>query len=854
VARPDASAARPGGLHPPAPPGRLTLRARVRHALVDAGLWNDRPRGQRRRARAAQPRPGRLVPRLRPAYVRRHRIEDASWGMRAAALLLAGVSAGMGLVLLAATLIPAAIDNAVAAVDVELQLPEQVGLPELDQRSVIYAGDGSLLAVLDREVSRSVVSLDRVPPHVQHAVITAEDRKFFEHEGYDVEGIGRALVANAKARGIAQGGSTITQQLAKTAVGNQRTFDRKVAELAYAVALENRFPKEVLLERYLNLVYFGSRAYGIAAAAEEFFAVSTEQLTVEQAALLAGLIRSPNTVDPRTKPDLALARRNQILAAMAAEGYISPADVPALQATPLGVVPPSDYQPTQPHVVDSVEREFLANAAFGATPEERLDLLYSGGLEIHTTLDPRLQAAAHEVIATHFPTQEGPTAAIAAVEPVSGRILAVQGGLDYAQEQYDLATQGRRQPGSAFKPFVYAEALRQGFPISMRLNGNDKACYDTIPGWNCDPRDPKADGVRNYGFASYGTVDMRTGLTKSINTATAQLMVTIGADDVTALIGQMGVDMLGANPNPEQPSEVFRNEGIALGGLTNGVTTLEMASAYSTFANNGVHVRPYLIERVTDRVGNTVYTAQLVAGQVLEASVNAAMVSVMQDVVRRGTGTRARLPAWEVAGKTGTTTDNADAWFVGYTPVMSTAVWMGHPDEQVSMRGVTGGSLPATMWREFMTLALEGRDPVPFPDVDFSRKRLATGERVEVPDVRDLQAGEALRLLGDRKLVGEVRLVASRQPDGTVVWQSPRAERTARAGDTVYIGVSSDRAPVEKATSDSSSSSRRARSTPTSAPQTAPAEASPADEPEEEAAEPAEGGTDSETDTGADDE
>ncbi|MDQ3973023.1 MAG: PBP1A family penicillin-binding protein, partial [Actinomycetota bacterium] len=669
--------------------------------------------------------------------------------------------------------------------------PEEAALPALGERSVVHAADGTVLAILHDEVDRRIVPLGAIPPWVQDAVIAAEDRKFWEHAGYDVEAIGRAFVANARARDITQGGSTITQQLAKSLVGDEQTVERKISELVYAVALEKRFTKQELLERYLNLVYFGNGAYGIAAAAEQYFGKDPGALYYEEAALLAAMIRSPNTTDPRRFPDAALERRNAVLRSMADAGSLTRAQADFLVTLPVTVIAPPERAQVQPHFVEAVKASFLQNPAFGVDYQQRYELLFSGGLRIHTTLNPRLQQIAKEVISARLNDTDGPTGAVAAVDPRDGRVLAVESGLPFAVEQYNLATQGRRQPGSAFKPFVYAAALQVGFPAKTRLDGNSPKVFRY-------PGAPQPWEVNNYGGADYGRVDMRRGLVKSINTAAAQLMLMVGEQPVEDLAARMGIDIQRALSPQDGPA-------IALGGLGHGVTPLEMASAYGTFANGGRHVQPYLIDRVVDRAGQVLFQAQPQPQQVLDPAVNATMVDFMRGVVREGTGTGARLPSWDTAGKTGTTQRNTDAWFVGYTPVMSTAVWMGHPDAQVSMPGRTGGSLPAAMWRDFMTRALEGVTPTPFPAVQAGMAQVQVGASVRVPDVRRMTEAQALQALGAARLAGQVRAVAANSPAGTVVWQSPRAGASATVGDPVYLGLSTGRS----AGGGSSSSRRR---------------------------------------------
>ncbi|MGH3665300.1 MAG: transglycosylase domain-containing protein, partial [Egibacteraceae bacterium] len=661
--------------------------------------------------------------------------------------------------------------------------------------SVMYAADGSRLAVIDREVSRKVVPLKRIPKHVRNAVITAEDRKFWRHPGYDVEGIARAAVANVQARGVAEGGSTITQQLAKSEVGTEQTLERKMTELLYAVALENQFTKDELLERYLNQVYFGARAYGVEAAAEEFFRTRANRLTVDQGALLAAMIRSPNSADPRDRPRLAKQRRNAVLAAMAEQGYVKPGRLRKWQRRPLGVKESPSRKRKQPFVVDAVTRELLGNETFGKTLRARERALYYGGLRIHTTLDPQMQEAARDAILSYLPGG-APTGAIASVVPQTGEVKAIASGLDYADLEYDLPTQGRRQPGSAFKPFVYAQALQSGFPLEMSLSGSSPAYFEDVPDWSRDCPSAESCGVENYGGSSYGTLDMPEALQNSVNTAAAQLMLVVGPKNVVQLADRMGVNMVAANENLADEGKPLHNPSLVLGGFTRGTTPLEMASAFGVFANEGKRVQPHLIQRVTDSDGQVLYKAPKRSEEVLDPVVNGAMVEMMRAVVTSGTGTGAQLPSWEVAGKTGTTTDSKDAWFVGYTPVLSTAVWMGHPTAGVEMYGMTGGSTPASIWRSYMGTVLEGRDPVSFPDVDLSElDDLDGGKDVTVPDVVGDPESEALTRLGSRKLVGQISQDYSSAPAGTVIWTSPSAGETASPGDTVYVGVSIGPAP-----------------------------------------------------------
>ena len=699
----------------------------------------------------------------------------AAWTGRFAGLAAATVAGLLALSLLAQAVAAAAFHNVTQAASFHLELPPISEFGALAERSVVYSSEGVPIAVLHDAVNREETTLEALPDHVWQAVLTAEDRKFFEHSGYDIEGIGRAALTNLQARGIAQGGSTITQQLAKVAVGSDLSYERKIEELLYAMALEQRYSKEELLERYLNEVYFGAGAYGIAAAAEEFFATTADRLRIEQAALLAGLIRSPSRLDPRRDPGAAEIRRNSILAGMEREGYLDAASAEVLRSLPLGVVPRRAEVVREPYIVEAVKQEFFRNPAFGETRADRIERLFSGGLSVYTSIDPNLQRIAETLVRAHFPGRDGVTASIASVDPRDGRVLAAAFGRDFDAEQFNLALQGRRQPGSAFKPFVMAAALEQGFPLGLTLEGRSgtefRAEYLTEP-W----------AVSNFGNASYERLAMEPALARSVNTAFAQLMMMVGPEHVLDLTDRLGIDRraYGGQANPS----------IALGGLDIGATPMEMASAYGTFANAGVRTTPHVITHVVDDRGEVIYEADGNPTQAVAPEVNAAMVEALKGAVRSGTGTAAQLSGWEVGGKTGTTQENRDVWFVGFTPVMSTAVWIGNPDVREDLHGMSSSRTAAPLWREYMLQALARVDPVPYPDADVDYTVVRTGEQVDVPDVRRLHEIEAVSAIVAARLVPEIRPTPSGAPRGTVVWQSPNAGQSASVGDVVYVGVS----------------------------------------------------------------
>jgi penicillin-binding protein 1A len=653
----------------------------VKGMLASAAVEHRARRTAKRTAYAARPA-GRVL-------------ADAAGGL---AKRLPGLGVAAVVVALVVTQLPRpALDLAAHFVEGDVKAK---GFEPLAQRSTVVAANGETIATLHGKFDRQVVPYNRIPKDLVHLVLAAEDKDFWDHHGYDLAGMSRALMADIRAGGVVQGGSTITQQLAKqNFVGDQQSFVRKGKELVYAVALEDEYPKRDLLERYLNQVYFGAGAYGVSAAAQEFFGVPVERLTVAQGALLAGLIHSPSALDPRAHPDAAKARRDEVLRAAARAGLVDKAKVADALRQPLGVQPPPKPLPDSP-LVETIKRAFLGNDAFGATRAERVDKLFRGGLTIQTTLDPNLQRAAENIVRTRFPDPNGPTGAVASIDPRSGAIRALFGGTD---QRFDLAAQGRRQPGSSFKPFTAVAALENGIPPTVQLPGTGPVTLDY--------GGPEKWTVDNYeGESMGGSIDMREALVHSVNTAFATLAVQVGTGKIVDVVKRFGFDV---ERDLGPPSA--RGPAVALGGLARGVSPLEMASAYGTFATGGVHHEPFLIARVLDSDGHEIYAHKDAATTAISPEIAGQVVSMLQDVVRRGTGTAARLPGWEPFGKTGTTQDSADAWFVGGVPSLATAVWAGHAVGRVPMPRATGGTVVAPLWRDFMTTALAGVAPEPFP-------------------------------------------------------------------------------------------------------------------------------------------
>jgi penicillin-binding protein 1A len=564
----------------------------------------------------------------------------------------------------------------------------------LPQPTKILAADGSELTELGAE-RREPVRLVDLPPQVPKAVLAAEDANFYHHGGFDPTGVIRAMVRSAQ--GKTQGGSTITQQLAKiNYTGSQRTLFRKLRELEYAVRLEKKYTKDQLLERYLNQVYFGDGAYGIAAASQAFFGIPPEQLTPAQAAMLAGKIESPEGLDPRRNPAAVQARRDQVLRNMHKHGWLPQADLARALAQPLDVVaegPAADTtQLKAPHFVEYVKREAMGLDAMGGDADSRTQSLLNGGYTIETTLDPKMYDAAVNTVRTTLGGPDDPATAMVSVQPGDGAIRMLFGGLTF-DRKFDIASQGRRQPGSSFKPYVYLAAIRQGVSPRSQLPADSP---QTIPYRG------GSYTVNNYEGEGHGQSDLDNALAHSINVVYSRLAVDIGLDNVVQTAEAAGI--------PHDLDVDRNNPAIALGGLTHGVSPLQQAAAYATFAAKGLYAQPYSITRIKDRSGRVVYTHSPKTKQAFNDKEVGVLNNALMGVVDHGTGTAAASIGRPAAGKTGTTENYGDAWFVGFVPQLATAVWVGDPNGNVPMTHVhgirvAGGTFPAQMWAGYMRYA-----------------------------------------------------------------------------------------------------------------------------------------------------
>jgi penicillin-binding protein 1A len=657
-------------------------------------------------------------------------------------------------------------------------------IPRFPERSTIYASDGKTeLATLYLD-NREIVSLKDMSPIASKSVLAVEDAQFYEHGPLDWTSLLRALVTNAATGEVVQGGSTITQQLVKNAITGDtaQTFQRKFQELALAIRVEQRYTKDQILALYLNDVYFANGVYGIGTAADFYFHEPASRLKLAQAAMLAGLVRSPNYYDPLAHPVKARVRRNFVLDRLAELGWVPQERIDKAKSSPLGLSPDAGNlklsQP--PFFVHYITDQIIANVdgeydAFGKTEKARRRRLYEGGLKIYTTLDPDWQAAAQSV--ANEPYRESvanpnyaqtPDTAIVSVDNTTGAIRTMLSGRNYQKDQLNLAD-ARRQPGSSFKPFTLVAAFRDGIPPGSvfstksplylpQWTGNDCSCVSN------------AEGAGDAGYESLW------GATKdSINVVFAQLILEVGPDKVVRAAHDMGIE-----------SELPAVPSLTLG--TADVTPIEMASAYQTLANDGKHCEPYTVTKVVDADG-VLYRHKPVCKQVVAPEIAHLVTAMLQGVVSGGTGTAAALGSWPVAGKTGTTQDYTNAWFVGYTRQVSTAVWVGFPGTPDSLSlyfggSVFGGTLAAPIWHDYMLRVMAGMPAESFPAPPAPQSGA-------VPDVVGQRSEHAQNELAKANFTPLVEVVDSAVPKGTVVAQTPAGGTSLELGGLVTIQVSS---------------------------------------------------------------
>jgi membrane peptidoglycan carboxypeptidase len=697
-------------------------------------------------------------------------------------LMIAGAA-----VLFGASISPAATVAAgiVRTVDRDmLDYPPVPGdLQELAERSVILDGAGNRLAIV-RDENRLVVELDEVPELVRQAVVATEDRDFYEHGGVNWRSVVRAAVGNLQAGEITSGASTITQQLVKQVVldDDSQTLDRKMQEAVYAIQLEKQMSKDAILEHYLNTAYFGNGVYGIGTAADYYWGKQVSQLTLGEGALLAGMLRAPERNNPVDRPDNAIARRRIVLSQMVDGGYIGDGEAQRLADLPLDLRVRQRSDDSRDFVVSYVLEELKANPALGPDPDRRFQYLSTGGLTIRTTINPQLQQVARRAILEHLEPGDDALAALTAVDPRSGAILAIgfgprefgtgPGQVDVNPAVPGLGSPGR-QSGSAFKAFEVVTALEDGVSPAYTIDTpspyeEERFCVGPSP-WR----------PGNYSDSGGGVMDMARATAASSNVYFSHLV-----DEHTG---------------PERLKETAERMGIAknLGGNcaavlgTDNVHVLDMASGFGTLANGGVHCKPFVVAEIIDRHGRVIDRGGNRCEQVVDPGIAARATNLLEGPIRGGTASRNGQLGRPAAGKTGTAQGYKDAWFIGFVPQLSAGVWMGYERGDDPLvhpacpRGVTGGCVPTMVWRDFMLGAIEvlGFEPEGFP----TPPPIPTDT---VPNVLDMLIEEATEVMEEAGFHPRPETVTDYRPAGTVITQTPPGGASAPRGSAVELEVS----------------------------------------------------------------
>jgi membrane peptidoglycan carboxypeptidase len=728
-------------------------------------------------------------------------------GTRIGSIVVVGVVIALLMALLS---LPIVIPAGALARDTAKRLGAIPPLPKvapLAQRTTIYAANGSRLGFLADE-NRVVVPISQIPKVVKDAVVAIEDDRFYEHKGIDLRGIARAAVEDIRSKKIEQGGSTLTQQYVKLIVINDtsQTFDRKIREAAYAVQLEKKLTKNQILEAYLNAAYFGEGAYGIATAAQHYFnGKSLSKLSLTEAASLAATIKSPEIYKP-TRPKANLPRLQVVLDRMQQLGFAAPAAVARAKKAKLHVkvITPKVQRP---YFFEYVRRQLLEDGAYDkvlgkAGSPRRSKAVRQGGLKVYTTLEPGRQQQAEAAVREQLvaPSQRTRGAgkdgqlsgaaidgALASVDPKSGQVVAMVSGKDYQKSKVNLATIGYGgegfQSGSSFKMFFDVAAQEKGIPVSKTFNSPS---HITIPDRRCYT-DGKPWSLGNAADSEAGVFNMYGATQHSVNTYFAQLSPEVGPERAADVARRMGIT------NVTSSWDVC---SLVLG--TTSVGVLDMASAFATLANQGVHCAPFSIARIVGPDGKTLYSHKPSCNQVIDRGIANQTVDMLRTVVTGGTGRAAAVPGHPVAGKTGTTDDYKSAFFNGFTPQLATSVWVGFPKQPTPMPGLSpsggpvfGGTYPALIFRQYMEAALLGQPVENFPAPPHPRPkdpRQKTGKGV--PNVKGKPLAQAAAILAKAGFGVATQMVPNKAPVGIVISQSPKAGTDAPKGTVVTLQVS----------------------------------------------------------------
>jgi penicillin-binding protein 1A len=655
-------------------------------------------------------------------------------------------------------------------------------IPRFPERSTIYAADGSILTRVYLD-NREIVPLTAISPATQRAVLAIEDSDFFEHGALDVSSVIRAVIENARAGRVVQGGSTITQQLVGLTLGLDqfdKSIEGKLQELALAIRVEQEYRKEKIFELYLNQVYMANGVYGIGTAAQFYFRKPARKLTLLEGATLAGIIREPEKYDPIDRPKAMRLRRNDVLKRMRALGLISVEREVRLKAMPLTLPDGAGRVPRQhrPFFVKYLTDQIVQNEsgqfdALGRTEKARRRALYEGGLDIHTTLEPDwqrwAQQAAREPLRVSIYPPAGspaPDVSIVTIDNRTGAMKVILSGRNYRRDELDLATTGH-QPGSAFKPFVLAGAFQRGIPPTQTYSSSSPWCS---PLW-----DDEDHCVANAEGGGQGTVDLWTATEHSINVVFAQLIFDVGPK----VVAEITERMIGMDPRTEGLPEVA---SLATGSV--GISPIDMATGYQTIANDGRHCDPYTVQSI-ERDGKVLLEHERTCDPVLKTGDARLITAMLEAVPISGTASSA-FGAWgsrPVAGKTGTAQENTNVWFGGFTKQFTTVVWVGSPGNPYSMGSVFGGTVAAPIWVSYMSKVMQGFPAIGFPEPPEPPQG-------PVPSVIGMTKREAIATLSEAGFRFSIAIADSLSPKGKVFSQSPGGGTVTALGTVVSVQIS----------------------------------------------------------------